>query len=104
MKEHQTIYDKMARERIDIATAQIDLLSCYDPERKEKRIQRLYDVSHRSLIDEPSEKSIEEMERVIKEFKAELAILREESPDAEASEKIRNKIEALEKLLASCSL
>jgi len=103
-KDNQSIYEQMSRQRIEVASVQIDVLSHYDPDGKEKRMQELYDLSHKSIIDEQSERSLEEMDELIKKYEWELNLLRTEHPDTERSEDVRKKIRELERLCNLYSL
>ena len=99
-----TIYEQMSRQYLGIAAIQIDLLSHYDSDGKERRTQELYDVSHQSMIEEQSEKSLEKMDELIRKYQGEIKEFREENPDVESSKKVRKKIRELEKLCSSCDI
>tara|TARA_Y100000310_G_C20564580_1_gene754798 strand:- start:789 stop:1100 length:312 start_codon:yes stop_codon:yes gene_type:complete len=100
----QTIYEQMSMQRIEIVAAQISLLNNYDPSGMKQRTQELYDVSHISMIDAPSEHAIEEMEGLIKQYQDEIQRFRELFPDMENKQKVRNNLVDLEKLCRSCGL
>ena len=104
VENKQTMYEQMSRQRLEVASVQVDILTHYDPEGKEKRVQELYDVSHRSIIDVQSERSLEKMDELIKKYEWELNLFRTEHPNTEESEDVRKKIRELEKLCDLYSL
>ena len=104
MDNLQTIYEQMSRQRLEVASVQVDILTHYDPEGKEKRVQELYDVSHRSIIDEQSEESLERMDELIKKYEWELNLFRTNRLDTEESDDVQKKIRELEKLCNLYSL
>ena len=93
----------MAEQRLKIAAAQIDLLNHYDAKNKERRMEILYKFSHRAMIEteseSPSEKSIENIEELIKKYNRNISYFRQIHPDVENSEDVRRKIKELEYLL-----
>ena len=102
--EHkQNIYEKMSHERIKVVCAQIDILSYYNAENKERRFQELYTVSHQTLIDQQSERNVEEVDELITKFQDEIAKLRKVYPHIEEVEEIREKLSELERLSGTSS-
>ncbi len=99
---NQTIYEKMSRQRLEIAAAQIDILDYFDSKNKERRTQELYDVSHKSIMTEQSEHSLEKMDELIRKYQEEIIAFRKENPDVEKSRKVRKKMKELERLCGSC--
>ena len=94
-----TIYELMSKKRLEIAAAQIDILSHYVPEKKEVFVQRLYDAYHKSIIDEQSEKSLEEMNKLIEDYLSEIERHRKNNPELEKSSEIKKKLNELEDIL-----
>ncbi len=103
IERKQSIYERMSHERIKVVCAQIDILGHYDPEGRERRVQELYNISHKSLIVEPSEKSIEEMDELVRKYQRELTDYRKRNPNVEERDEIKEKFGELEKLSGSCS-
>ncbi len=99
-----TIYEQMSMIRLEISAAQISLLNNYDPKGMRQRAQELYNVSHLSIIDEQSEKSIEKMEELIRQYQEEINRFRELFPEIERKEKVRKNIIDLENLCSSCGI
>lgn len=100
---NQTIYEKMSRQRLEIAAAQIDILDYFDSKNKERRTQELYNVLHEALIKHPSEISISEMDKLIQKYNRDIAFLRRKSPSVESTYEVRKKIRELEYLLTAFS-
>jgi hypothetical protein len=103
MKPNPNVYEQMSRQKLELAAIQINILTHYNPEGKERRVQELYDISHKSMIGEQSEKSIEEMENLIRRYKSEIKFYREKNPEIESSDKMMRKLEEL-RLINSCGL
>ena len=92
----KSIYTRMAELRLKIAAAQIDLLNHYDPKNKERRMEILY--KHRAIIESPSEKSIENMEELIRKYNCNISHFRQSHPNIENSQRVeRKRIEKLKK-------
>lgn len=103
-EKEPTIYEQMSKQRLEIAAAQISILTYYDFRGKDKRVQELYDVSHKSIIDEQSEKSIEEMDELIGKYLNEINAYRTNNPQIERSEEVKSKFKRLEGLCRSYGL
>jgi hypothetical protein len=105
MKSEYTpnIYQKMANERLLVASAQIDVLREYDPKNNIERMQALYEVAHEAMISSQSEHCLEKMETIIKTFDKEIRDCRCALPDLEDVEKVRKKLSEVEGLVSSGS-
>ena len=99
-----SIYQQMSEKIIEIATTQIDILTHYFSQGRVKQLQELYDISHQSMIDLPSESSLEELEKVIDRFTDMINFYRIFLPEIENSEIVKGKLSELEKLMGSGSL
>jgi len=102
MERRLAEYDRMI-ERIKLAAAQIDILSEYDPDGKERRVQELFDSSHYDMVNEPTTESRKTMEKLIIKYDLEIGGYRRERPEIEQSEEVRKKLSELEELSDSCS-
>lgn len=104
MDNLQTIYEQMSRQRLEVASVQVDILTHYDPDGKERRMQELYEVSYKSIIDEQSEQSLDEMAKLIKRYKSEISSFRTDYLDMEECKNLQEKISELEELFNRYSL
>ncbi len=97
-----TIYDAMAHKRMDVACRQINVLNYYDEGNRTRRIERVYVAAHKAFISEPSEKSLECMDAVIKEFDKEIKKYRRTAPEIEQrEERVGRILRTIDRLLAA---
>lgn len=99
----KNIYEKISHERIKVACVQIDILSYYDAENKERRFQELYNISHQALIDQQSERNVEKVDELITKFQDEIVRFREAYPNIEEAKEVREKLSELERLSSTSS-
>ncbi len=102
MENQESIYEKLAKEKMQIAARQIAILNHYDNTHEEQRLEDLYSASHSSIIGNPSEHDLEQIDKLVKRFQGEIQAYRQAHPETEQhSDELRNKISELESALRS---
>ncbi|MCU0642460.1 MAG: hypothetical protein MUF61_02690 [archaeon] len=89
----------MADMKIRVACAQAGILNIYDPGNSLVRAQEIYDVAHPAYISAPSEKAIEDVERLILKYQEQIDKCKPGEMTQQSS-KLRAKLRELEKLVA----
>ena len=97
-----TIYEKMAREKIKVAGAQIKVLNFYDTPNEENRLQQLHGASRYAIMEHQSEKALEKIDEIISAFDSEIKKYRQANPKLEQENKeLRESISVIEEILSS---
>lgn len=95
-----TVYEEMARQRVEVLATQINILGHYDSAGKEKRFQELYNLSHEAIVDEQGEHTLEGLDSLIRTFQSEIERFKLERPDIE-SPGLREKFSSLDEKLSA---
>lgn len=101
-EQEPTIYERMARERMRVASAQIAVLNFYDPQNEELRMEALYNATHRAAVTEQTEQNLAKIDEIIFSFSREIKQYRATHPDLEKQNpQLRERLSVMESLLSS---